>query len=180
MKGAVVFILALIPGMSFTASQSPYSGEELRSIKSLSAEEIESLKSGGGMGFAKLAELNHFPGPKHVLQVADDLDLTPSQLAATESLYEEMRVNASALGEKLIGAEMDLDRSFARSAINAESLESTLFEIGRMRAQLRYVHLEAHLRQKSLLTEEQISRYDEVRGYRGNAHDHNERPKVQD
>jgi hypothetical protein len=180
MKGAVVFILALIPGMSFTANQLPYSGEELRSIKSLSAEEIESLKSGGGMGFAKLAELNHFPGPKHVLQVADDLDLTPSQLAATETLYEEMRLNAIALGEKLIGAEMGLDRSFALGVINSESLESALFEIGKIRAQLRYVHLEAHLRQKSLLTEEQISRYDEVRGYRGDVHDYDEHPNLQD
>lgn len=168
-----VVILVSIPGMSLAIDEAPYAGEELRAIKSLSAEEIELLKSGDGMGFAKLAELNHFPGPKHVLDLADDLDLTPSQLQETKALFEEMRQDAVGLGEKLLAAEMDLDRDFERSAIGPESLESALFEIEKIRAQLRYVHLEAHLLQKQLLTTDQISKYDTMRGYRGAAHHHN-------
>ena len=179
MKEIALTIFVLVPGLLLAADQSHYVGEELLSIKSLSAEEVESIKSGEGMGFAKLAELNHFPGPKHVLELADDLDLTPLQLAATEALFRQMQRNAVDIGEELLRAEADLDRDFERSAISPNSLESALIEIGRIRAQLRYVHLEAHLRQERLLTEEQISKYDEVRGYRATIHDHDEHPNAQ-
>src|SRR5712692_7148759 len=38
-------------------------GQEGRAIKSLSAEETADLLAGRGMGAARAAELNHFPGP---------------------------------------------------------------------------------------------------------------------
>ena len=71
MKNILLAVLVLVSGMSLAADQPPYAGEELRSLKSMSSQEIESLRSGEGMGFAKLAELNHYPGPKHVLELAD-------------------------------------------------------------------------------------------------------------
>ena len=43
---------------------------------------------------------------------------------------------------------------------------ATLLEIGEIRARLRFVHLKSHLRQRDLLTAEQIARYDDLRGYR--------------
>ena len=43
------------------AQTSPYAGEETRAIKALSAQEVESLLGGKGMGFAKAAELNGYP-----------------------------------------------------------------------------------------------------------------------
>lgn len=161
----------MMPIATLVAEQAPYAGEERRPIKSFSAQEIQSLQDGGGMGFAKLAELNHFPGPKHVLDARDELKLSPSQLAATESLYEEMRRNAVVLGEELLLAESRLDQDFEAGTIRSESLHSALIEIGTIRARLRYVHLEAHLRQKQLLTAEQILKYDELRGYQGVTHD---------
>jgi hypothetical protein len=172
MKFFVLAVLVLMIGTSLANAQSPYAGEELRSLKSLSAEEVESLKTGKGMGFAKLAELNGYPGPKHVLELADELGLTAAQVAETEGLFQEMRQNAIALGEELIAAEMELDRDFQQESIRPESLQSALLAIGRIRAQLRYVHLEAHLRQRRLLSAHQIARYDELRGYRGAAHSH--------
>jgi len=87
-------------------------------------------------------------------------------------LFEEMRRDGIALGERLLVAESLLDQEFEQGWVSSESLELALSEIGKLRAQLRYVHLEAHLRQKQLLTPEQIKRYDEVRGYHGAAHDH--------
>lgn len=180
MKMIIFAVLTLIMSVSLTADQSPYEGEELRPIKSLSSQEIESLKSGQGMGFAKLAELNHYPGPKHVLELADDLELTLSQAAETKALFEEMRISAVALGEELVEAEMALDRDFARGTISAEILESALLHIGGIRTQLRYVHLEAHLGQQSLLTAEQIAKYDEIRGYLGTAHEHQGHSKSHD
>ena len=172
MQKEFLAILALVSGISLAADQSPYAGQELRALKSMSAQEIESLRSGGGMGFAKLAELNHYPGPKHVLDLAADLGLTQSQISDTEALFEEMQSMAVVLGEQLIDAEMALDGAFSQGAISANSLQSALLDIGRIRAQLRFVHLGAHLRQKQILTPEQVTIYDETRGYLGEAGDH--------
>lgn len=168
------FLLVMVSCFSLAAEESPYVGQELREIKSLSEREVASLLRGDGMGFAKLAELNHFPGPRHVLDIADQLSLSPGQLSETRSLYEEMRRNAVALGRELLLAESRLNQAFQEESVSSESLESALLEIGEIRARLRYVHLEAHLRQKKLLRPEQIQRYDEVRGYHGGArtHDH--------
>jgi hypothetical protein len=62
---------------------SPYSGEERREIKALSKEEVNGYLSGDGMGFAKVAELNHHPGPRHVLELADQLQLSDEQRRRT-------------------------------------------------------------------------------------------------
>lgn len=162
--------LSIIPALLLTApvsaDRSPCAGEETTSIKSLSEHEVRALRSGEGMGFAKLAELNRYPGPRHVLELADELGLTQSQLAETEALFAEMRTRAITLGEELVEAESALDRQFAAGAIDAGSLEATLLEIGEIRARLRYVHLEAHLRQKQLLSARQVAEYDNMRGYR--------------
>ena len=172
MKHVLLAVLALAPQAPISANQSPYAGEQLRAIASLSSQEITSLRAGEGMGFAKLAELNHYPGPKHVLQLVDDLGLTPSQISQTEALFKEMKSNAVVLGEKLIEAEMALDGEFSRGSVSAGKLESALLAIATIRAQLRYVHLEAHLRQTEILTQEQVAKYDEARGYRGKVHGH--------
>lgn len=175
-KFASLFV-CMIPCFVLASDQSPYAGEELRSIKSLSAKEIESLRRGDGIGFAKLAELNHFPGPKHVLDSSDDLGLSPQQLTNTQSLYEAMRSDAVAIGEKLLAAESRLDEEFEQGSIEPKSLKAALLEIGQLRAQLRYVHLNAHLAQAQLLTVEQIRHYDSLRGYHDASQNHSEHQK---
>ena len=174
MKTIVSMILLTVSTMSW-AGQSPYAGDERRPIKSLSTHEVDSLRRGDGMGFAKLAELNHFPGPRHVLELGDELELSEKQLVATGSLFEEMRRQAIALGEALLSAEARLDRQFESASVTPQSLEAALLEIGELRARLRYVHLEAHLRQKALLESKQIRKYDSLRGYGNEEHDHRRR-----
>lgn len=164
--------LVLVPCVSVASDQSPYAGEERREVKSLSKKEINSLRHGDGMGFAKLAELNHYPGPKHVLEIADELDLSASQRVQTETLYEEMQRDAVALGEQLLAAESRLDLEFEKRSVSPDSLRTALLEIGELRARLRYVHLEAHLQQKNVLSPEQVREYDKLRGYRDSKHEH--------
>ena len=167
-----LILILLMPCALFAADESPYVGEERQKIKSLSASEVESLRLGEGMGFAKLAELNHYPGPKHVLEMAAELELSTTQIDKTRSLYEEMRRNAVALGEKLLAAESGLDRQFELGTITPESLQAAVLSIGELRARLRYVHLQAHLRQRALLESEQIRKYDSLRGYQGGGNEH--------
>ena len=171
MKHVSLIVFALIMAMSVAADESPYAGQEHRLIKSMSPQDVEALKNGAGMGFAKLAELNHFPGPKHVLDLATELSLTPVQAAETRLLFDDMQSNAKAIGHELLSAEAELDRAFANREINSAMLENALLEIGEIRARLRFVHLEAHLRQKLLLTDAQITLYDEYRGYGQNGFD---------
>jgi len=174
MKRFVFSLLVLLSILSAAAGQSPYAGEEFRSIKALSPGEIESLLAGKGMGFAKAAELNHYPGPKHVLELADALRLTQAQVSATEALFADMQQSAKSLGASLLAAEQRLDSAFADGTITPEALRSALDEIGGIRTRLRYVHLEAHLRQRELLTDAQVADYDRARGYGHSQHRHGE------
>ncbi len=102
MKIFVVYLFFAIPQLLMAGQAFPpssYSGQESRVIKSLSEQEIEALEYGDGMGFAKAAELNHYPGPRHVLDLAEQLGLTPPQESRTQALYEEMREAAVLVGQ---------------------------------------------------------------------------------
>ena len=144
---------------------SPYAGQPSRDIKALSADKIAGYLSGDGMGFAKAAELNHYPGPKHVLELAEPLHLTEQQRTQTFDLYASMRQNAIRLGKRLVEEESRLDQLFATQTITNEKLLDVTREIARYRGELRQVHLRAHLAQRRLLTAQQIQHYDALRGY---------------
>jgi Spy/CpxP family protein refolding chaperone len=164
MRIAVV-LLTLIAAHAAAADTSPYAGEQQRAIKALSQSEIEDLRAGRGMGLAKAAELNGFPGPAHVLELADRLGLTPAQRAATETLVERMKADAQRIGADLIAAEQALDRAFAARRIDESALQAKLSAIAALQGELRYVHLRTHLAQAAILTPEQIRHYDVLRGY---------------
>lgn len=151
---------------------SPYAGQEQRTIKALSDEEIQGLLEGRGIGLAKAAELNSYPGPLHVLQLADQLGLSEAQRKATDSLYATMREKAVALGHRLIEAERSLDQAFRDGQIDAATLRSHVNTIAILQGELRTVHLETHLAQRALLSGDQIATYDALRGYAGNAAPH--------
>ena len=84
-----------------------------RPIKALSAQQIDDLRNGRGMGQSMPAELNGNPGPKHVLELADQFGLTPEQRAKAAALFEQMRAEAVPLAERPISAEAALEALFA-------------------------------------------------------------------
>lgn len=160
---------------AFAGTVSPYTGQEAREIKSLSQQEIEDYLNGKGLGYAKAAELNHYPGPRHVLDIAKELTLTEEQIKRTQAVFDAMKEQAIMLGKQLVEKEQELDRRFASGSIDAESLKTLLSDIGTLQARIRYVHLNAHLEQKALLTKHQIHQYDQLRGYKashGSGHHH--------
>ena len=161
---AVVLVIAF-PAVG--ADVSPYAGEENRQIKSMSEQDIKALTRGEGMGFAKAAELNQYPGPKHVLELAAELELSVVQARQTTALFDEMQAEAMVTGNRLIAAEAELDRLFAAGKIDRLSLQTQLVAIGELRSKLRFVHLEAHLRQKEILNRDQVAQYVRLRGYHG-------------
>jgi Spy/CpxP family protein refolding chaperone len=150
---------------------SPYAGEERREIKSLSPQEIGDYLAGKGMGLAKAAELNGYPGPAHVLELTAPLKLTAEQKTRTQDLFKRMQKNAMGLGRQLIDEEQKLDKLFASRTVTPETLNASLERIGKLQAQFRQAHLEAHLTQTEILSATQIAKYVELRGYGGHAHD---------
>ena len=108
-------VLAFSP--SLTAG-SPYAGQETRAIKALSQQEVEDYQKGKGLGYAKAAELNQYPGPAHVLEMAEKLTLTKEQTSQTQAIFRAMETQASALGKQLVEKERELDRQFASGSIN--------------------------------------------------------------
>ncbi len=145
--------------------QSPYAGMQHRAIKSLSEQDIQELKRGGGWGLALAAELNGMPGPAHLLELKDQIPLTADQVAKTQALFEDMKKAAMPGGERLISAEAALEAAFAAGRADEASLRQLLAEAEAARAALRYIHLSQHFKTVQFLRPEQIKRYQVLRGY---------------
>lgn len=146
-------------------AESPYAGQQHREIKALSAQQVENYLAGAGMGFAKAAELNRYPGPKHVMELADELQLSDEQREQTQAIFERMSAAAQALGRELVDLEQELDQAFAQNSIDPEGLGELTDAIGQRQAAIRRTHLGAHLEQRAILEDEQIERYIALRGY---------------
>ncbi len=149
------------------SSAQPYAGQETRQVFSLSAEDIAALEKGEGWGLAKPAELNGYPGPAHVLQFADKLELSEEQRSAIEGSFSRMNAKARELGVALVSAEQSLDEAFRSNKATPELLSERLRIAAEIRSALRATHLTAHLEITPLLSDEQKRQYAELRGYAG-------------
>ena len=170
-----VAILVLMPLSSGAAQQSPYVGMENRSIKALSAEQVDAYLLGKGMGLALAAELNGLPGPKHVLELSAELELTDDQREEMEGVYSIMNERAVALGGDIVERETLLDKAFLERTVTRDGLREQLDALGLLRGELRFTHLAAHLETVDVLTDHQVMQYQSLRGYEGEAgHRHGE------
>ncbi|MCP4695557.1 MAG: hypothetical protein GY862_01725 [Gammaproteobacteria bacterium] len=169
-KMSCFFLLFIFAAAAWASEPSPYAGQESRQIKALSPVEIESYLAGKGMGFSKAAELNHYPGPKHVLEQADKLGLTEEQLAKTRKIYNTMHAEAVRLGRLIVEKEHLLETMFAGQAAISAEVRKVVSGIAQYRGELRMVHINAHIAQKDILTQEQVRRYDDLRGYSSGGH----------
>jgi Spy/CpxP family protein refolding chaperone len=144
---------------------SPYAGQQTRSIKALSDEDIAALRKGEGMGLAKAAELNGYPGPAHVRTLGKQLRLSDDQLARITAIFDRMSAAAKSLGAEMIEREQTLDQLFVKGEITPERLASETTAIGELNGRLRAVHLAAHLETRALLGPQQLALYQQLRGY---------------
>jgi hypothetical protein len=134
-------------------------------LKALTPEQVAELLAGEGMGLAKAAELNHYPGPKHVLELADKLELSAAQLGKVRALRESIVAKATALGRTIVDKERELDALFAGRHADAANLARLTTDIGKLQGELRAAHLHAHIETRAVLTSAQIEAYDRLRGY---------------
>jgi Spy/CpxP family protein refolding chaperone len=146
-------------------AQSAYPGQQSRDVKALSADEVSGYLTGAGMGFAKAAELNGYPGPMHAIENAAALSLTPDQHRALDALMKSHKQEVRALGTEVVRLERDLDALFASKAATPAAIDLKVAGIAAAQASVRASHLKTHLKTAELLSTEQIARYQAARGY---------------
>jgi hypothetical protein len=154
----------------------PYAGQQHSSIPGLTEAEIASFREARGMGLARPADINGYPGPLHVLEQADALGLSDDQRAAVESLYDQMRTEASGIGEEFLAQYGALELAFRDGTITPEVLGDHTGEIGRIEGMLRATHLKYHLATRAILTPDQVGAYMRLRGYANEATPTKHRP----
>ncbi len=166
--------LVAVPGSARTPSHGnglahpqPYAGQHQRAITSFSEEEVSGLREGRGLGFAKPAELNGYPGPLHVLELATELGLSDEQRRAIEAIFARMKEEARAAGVRYLEAESAVDAAFRSGDATPERISALVRQAEAARAEVRLAHLKAHLATAPLLTAKQRHRYAELRGYSG-------------
>lgn len=122
-------------------------------------ERAAGLREGRGMGLAMPAESNGYPGPRHVLELADQIGLSADQRARTQALFDAMRGDAQRLGARLLDQEAELDGLFSGHRATPALLDAAARQIGETEAALKVTHLRTHLAMMDILTPDQVARY---------------------
>ena len=123
----------------------------------------DGLLNGEGMGMAAYAEANGYPGPKHVLDLAEKLGLNAKQKSDIKEIYDDMLSRARATGKLIVKVEKELNEQFVTGSPKEENITDDTESIGKMRGSLRAIHLGAHVRTKALLTAKQVELYVKLR-----------------
>jgi mono/diheme cytochrome c family protein/Spy/CpxP family protein refolding chaperone len=146
-----------------SAASAPLRDAAPARILPLGPIDAAALARGDGMGFAKAAERNGYPGPKHVLELADALALTSEQRAHARRLFEAMQREARALGGEYLEALATLESGFRDRRIDLPTLRAQTRRLGVLEGRLRDTHLQAHLAMSAVLESQQRARYRELR-----------------
>jgi len=170
----LVFATLVVPFVPSLAAQqtlvSPYREQLTSEIRGLTTKEIEDLREGRGMALARAAELNGYPGPRHLLDgvEAGEFHLAPEQLASVQRLFQEMSAEAQRLGSAILKEEQALEAEFRARRIDGPDLRERVARIAALQSELRMIHLRTHLETRALLTDHQVEQYNAMRGYSGN------------
>lgn len=160
-------LLVTAPAVAQDRLSSPYRHQVETGLRGLDEREIDDLKAGNGMGLARAAELNSYPGPRHVLDAIQEgkLAASPGQRERVQHVFDTMNHDAVRVGAQILGEEQALESGFRSATMTDTELRSRVATIAALQGQLRVIHLAAHLATRAVLSESQIARYNELRGY---------------
>jgi hypothetical protein len=173
---AILFLLA-VPALAQDQLISPHKDQAGMGLRGLNEKEIAELKAGSGMALARAAELNNYPGPRHVLDAiaAGKLAASDEQRERIAQLFTGMNRDAVRVGSQILHEEQSLETGFRTATMTESDLHARVARIADLRGELREIHLAAHVTTRALLSADQIARYNELRGYTGSGiknHDH--------
>jgi Spy/CpxP family protein refolding chaperone len=122
----------------------------------------DQLLKGGATEQTWVAEKNGFPAPQKIILYKDQLGLTKAQLKKINEMLTNLPISATIKGQDIIEAEEELNKLFESGSINEKTLRAKLERIGKMRAELRFVHLQLYLKEKQILSVKQWERLKEL------------------
>ncbi len=164
--GAVAGIFAVIYESNPEVEiRSPYVSQLDSPVRGLDSEEVNDLLNGRGAGFARSAELNGVPGPRHVLDMQQELELSPEVTEQFEAIFVQMQSQAKVFGEEIIHKESLLSRGFAAGTLSETEMREQVEELAILYGELRATHLQAHFHTEPLLSAKQVDQYNTLRGY---------------
>jgi Spy/CpxP family protein refolding chaperone len=129
--------------------------------------EKEALKAGQGLGAGRLAMQAGFPGPRHVLEMGDELELTAAQKERIGTIFGEAKASFAKMGAELVEKEEALEAMFAAGDVDVGDMTKLAAEIGERQGELRAAHLAAHVRTKEALTPAQLEKLSAMSGAHG-------------
>lgn len=162
---AAVVILGAIAAVAAAQHAGHGSGTEAahRRMRQAQEEFDRVIADGRGAGLAFAADHNGYPGPLHVLELKERLALTPAQESRMESLMAAMFAASRPKSAALLEAEARLRRLFAEGVADEPRVRTAVADVERARAEVRLVHLLAHLQTRQVLTGEQRRLYHQAR-----------------
>jgi len=152
---ATFFIATAVNAQSAdsTARRSP--------LKTLTYEQYNALVNGEDLyGMSLAAELNHYPSPEKVIKFKRQLDLSPIQVNRLNAINKELHRKKVEMGWIIIHNEETLDSIFKYHRLNNGSLIFYANRFGLYQGELRNAILQACLITRTLLTPQQISRFE--------------------
>jgi len=127
-------------------------------LSGVSEQEKEALLKGGGLGAGMIAMMNGYPGPKHVLEMGDELELTDAQRESIGTIYGKVKAESVELGTELVEKDKALAALFTSGSVSTKDVEKRSREIGELQGRLRAAHLNAHVQTHAELTPAQLAK----------------------
>ena len=166
MMAVVVMVAGLFGDAAITSGQHGHGGGHAdghRTAQTCAAEFEHVVGEGRGFGMAFAADQNGYPGPMHVLELKDRLQLTAEQEAKVQALMHAMFAESRPKSARLLEAEVKLRRLFADGAAADSQVRAAVAEVERARSDVRLVHLLTHLKTRDLLSADQRRIYHALR-----------------
>lgn len=130
----------------------------------VSGQEKEALLTGAGLGAGMIAMMNGYPGPKHVLEMGDELELTVAQRESIGTIYGNVKAESVKLGTELVEKDEALAALFASGSVKTGDVEKRAREIGELQGRVRAAHLNAHVETFEALTPAQREQLSSMQG----------------
>lgn len=130
----------------------------------VSAQEKEALLKGAGLGAGMIAMMNGYPGPKHVLEMGDELGLTAEQRESIGKTYGKVKAESVEFGTELVEKDEKLTALFASGSVSTSEVEKLSREIGELQGRVRAAHLNAHVETYDALTPAQREQLSSMQG----------------
>ncbi len=123
----------------------------------------EQLLKGESKDEIIIAENNGYVSPQKVLELKEQLGLTRDQVRKITEMMTNHPISLTVKGQEIVEAEEDLNNLFASGNVSEKMLRVKLERIGKLRADLKFIHLQIYIKVRQILSANQINRLEEIR-----------------